>query len=166
LPISVNIPILAASLDLKPESAGTMTQPTLLLVEDDPFDVLAMKRCVAAHDLPLRLECVGDGEAALATLNGLLAEPRPAPFFVLLDLNMPRMNGVEFLDAVRADLRLARTVVYALTTSNDVRDRRATYARGVSGYICKDAIAPDYSDLAGLIRHVVELVTLPEPGQP
>ena len=143
-----------------------MTQPTLLLVEDDPFDVLAMKRCVSAYDLPLRLECAGDGEDALATLNRLLAEPHPAPFFVLLDLNMPRMNGIEFLDALRADLRLARTVVYALTTSNDVRDRRATYARGIAGYICKDAIAPDYHDLAGLIRQLVDLVTLPEPGQP
>lgn len=143
-----------------------MTQPTLLLVEDDPFDVLAMKRCVAAFDLPVRLECAGDGEAALAALNRLLAEPHPAPFFVLLDLNMPRMNGVEFLDALRGDLRLARTVVYALTTSNDVRDRRATYARGISGYICKDAIAPDYSDLGALIRQLVDLVILPEPGRP
>jgi CheY-like chemotaxis protein len=143
-----------------------MTRPTLLLVEDDPFDVLAMKRCVAAYDLPVRLACAGDGEEALATLARLLAAPQPAPFLVLLDLNMPRMNGVEFLDALRADLRLARTVVYALTTSNDPRDRRATYARGVSGYICKDAITPDYSDLAALVRHLVDLVTLPEPGQP
>ncbi|MFP4125634.1 MAG: response regulator [Alphaproteobacteria bacterium] len=143
-----------------------MTQPTLLLVEDDPFDVLAMKRCVATYDLPVRLECAGDGEDALARLNRLLAEPHPAPVFVLLDLNMPRMNGIEFLDALRADLRLARTVVYPLTTSNDVRDRRATYARGVAGYICKDAITPDYSDLAGLIRHLVDLVILPEPGRP
>ncbi len=143
-----------------------MTQPTLLLVEDDPFDVLAMKRCVATHELPVRLECAGDGEAALGALNSLLAEPHPAPFFVLLDLNMPRMNGIEFLDALRADLRLARTIVYALTTSNDARDRRATYARGISGYICKDAIAPDYSDLAAFIRGFVDLVTLPEPGQP
>jgi CheY-like chemotaxis protein len=143
-----------------------MTQPTLLLVEDDPFDVFAMKRCVAANDLPVRLECAADGEEGLATLNRLLAEPRPGAVFVLLDLNMPRMNGVEFLDALRADLRLARTLVYALTTSNDARDRRATYARGVGGYICKDAIAPDYSDLAGFVRHFVDLVTLPEPGQP
>jgi CheY-like chemotaxis protein len=143
-----------------------MTQPTLLLVEDDPFDVLAMKRCVSAHELPVRLECAGDGEAALGALNKLLAAPHPPPFFVLLDLNMPRMNGVEFLDALRADLRLARTVVYALTTSNDPRDRRATYARGISGYICKDAVAPDYSDIAAFIRHFVDLVTLPEPGQP
>lgn len=143
-----------------------MIQPTLLLVEDDPFDVLAMKRCVSAYDLPVRLECAGDGEDALAALNRLLAEPHAAPVIVLLDLNMPRMNGVEFLDALRADLRLARTVVYTLTTSNDLRDRRATYARGVSGYICKDAVAPDYSDLGALVRHLVELVTLPEPGRP
>ena len=143
-----------------------MTLPTLLLVEDDPFDVLAMKRCVSANDLPVRLECAGDGEAGLAALARLVVEPNAAPVVVLLDLNMPRMNGIEFLDALRADLRLVRTVVFALTTSNDVRDRRATYARGVSGYICKDAVAPDYSDLGALIRHLVDLVTLPEPGQP
>jgi CheY-like chemotaxis protein len=143
-----------------------MHHPTLLVVEDDPFDVLAMKRCVVAYDLPVRLVCAGDGELGLAALNRLLLEPQPSPFVVLLDLNMPRMNGIEFLDALRADLRLARTVVFALTTSNDPRDRRATYARGVSGYICKDGIAPDYSDLAIFLRHLAELVTLPEPGRP
>ncbi len=143
-----------------------MTHPTLLLVEDDPFDVAAMRRCVATYGLPVRLACAGNGEEALATLASLLAEPRPAPWLVALDLNMPRMNGFEFLDALRADLRLARTVVFILSTSNDARDRRAAYARGASGYICKDAVAPDYADLAELIRHLVELVTLPEPGQP
>jgi len=142
-----------------------MNQPTLLLVEDDPFDVLAMKRCVSAHGLTVRLECAEDGELALAALNRFLATRHPAPVLVVLDLNMPRMNGIEFLDVLRADPRLARTVVYALTTSNDPRDRRATYARGISGYICKDSLAPDYSDLAGLIRHYLDLVTLPEPGR-
>ncbi len=143
-----------------------MTQPVLLLVEDDPFDVLAMKRCVATHRLPVRLECARDGEQALATLAKLLGEPHPLPWLILLDLNMPRMNGFEFLDALRTDLRLARSTVYVLSTSNDKRDRRAAYARGVSGYICKDAVAPDYADLAELIRQLADLVTFPEPGQP
>lgn len=143
-----------------------MTKPTLLLVEDDAFDVLAMKRCVQSFALPVRLECAGDGEQALAALARLIAEPHPAPWFILLDLNMPRMNGIEFLDALRSDLRLARSCVYVLSTSNDARDRRAAYARGVSGYICKDAVAPDYADLAEMVRQVADLVTLPEPGQP
>ena len=143
-----------------------MTQPTLLLVEDDPFDVLAMKRCVMHHDLPVQLECAGDGEAALKALGALLREPRPAPVVVFLDLNMPHMNGIEFLDALRADLRQARTVVYVLSTSNAPGDRRAAYARGVSGYICKDAVAPDYADIAGFVRHLVDLTSLPEPGHP
>jgi CheY-like chemotaxis protein len=144
----------------------TMTQPALLLVEDDPFDVLAMKRCVSSHRLPVRLVCAGDGEAALSALAGLLRETHPPEVLILLDLNMPRMNGIEFLDVLRADVRLARSLVYILSTSNDARDRRAAYARGVAGYICKDAVAPDYADLAQLVRSVLDLCTLPEPGCP
>ena len=85
---------------------------------------------------------------------------------VILDVNMPRMNGIEFLDVLRADVRLARSMVFVLSTSKDPRDRRAAYARGVAGYISKDSVAPDYADLAALIRAYVDLVTLPEPAQP
>lgn len=142
-----------------------MYQTTLLLVEDDPFDVLAMKRCVANFGLPVTLEIAGDGEAALLVLNRVLLAAQPSAVLVLLDLNMPRMNGIEFLDALRCDLRLARSVVFVLSTSNDPRDRRAAYARGVAGYVCKDSVAPDYADLAALVRGYLDLVTLPEPGR-
>ncbi|TVQ33422.1 MAG: response regulator [Geminicoccaceae bacterium] len=143
-----------------------MPKPLLLLVEDDPFDVLAMRRCVTSFDLPVSLEHAGDGEEALINLSRAMAKPQPPEVIVLLDLNMPRMNGIEFLDAIRADLKLARTIVFVLSTSRDPRDRRAAYARGVAAYICKDALAPDYADLATLVRAYVDLVTLPQPGQP
>lgn len=143
-----------------------MANPMLLLVEDDPFDVLAMKRCVRAFQLPVTLEHAADGEEAVVTLSRAVAQSHPPEVVVLLDLNMPRMNGIEFLDAIRSDLRLARTVVFVLSTSKDPRDRRASYARGVAGYICKDTVAPDYADLASLVRSFVDLVTLPEPAQP
>lgn len=142
-----------------------MSQPTLLLVEDDPFDVLAMKRCVATFKLPVTLEVAGDGEAALLALERLLLAPQANAVLIFLDLNMPRMNGIEFLDALRCDLRLARSIVFVLSTSNDPRDRRASYARGVAGYVCKDMVAPDYADLAALVRSYLDLVTLPELGR-
>ncbi len=143
-----------------------MAKPMLLLVEDDPFDVLAMKRCVRGFELPVSLHHAGDGEEALGLLGRAMAKMHPPEVLILLDINMPRMNGIEFLDALRADLRLARCVVFVLSTSKDPRDRRASYARGVAGYICKDSVAPDYADLATLIRAYVDLVTLPEPAQP
>ncbi|MFW5834372.1 MAG: response regulator [Pseudomonadota bacterium] len=152
--------------NLNRRGTSVMAKPLILLVEDDPFDVLAMKRCVAAFDLPVQLEQAGDGEEALVALARLMAQPNPPEVMVLLDLNMPRMNGIELLDAMRADLKLARTIVFVLSTSRDPRDRRAAYARGVAGYICKDSVAPDYADLATLIRAYVDLVTLPEPAQP
>lgn len=140
-----------------------MRNSILLLVEDDPIEVLAMQRCVRQHKLPVDLIHAGDGEQGLLAVRRLCGVSDPLPLLVLLDINMPRMNGFEFLDALRSGDCHADAPVFILSTSNDTRDRRSAYARHVAGYICKDRLSADYADLANLVRSYCRLVTPPEP---
>ncbi len=106
----------------------------ILLVEDDRVDVMTVKRAFKELNLINRLHVVGNGEEALEYLRDS-ANIRPA--FILLDLNMPRMNGIEFLHAVKVDETLRRIPVIMLTTSHEERDKIESFNLSVSGYICK-----------------------------
>jgi len=82
------------------------------------------------------------------------------PYLVLLDLNMPVMNGFEFLEHIRKDKKLNDTVVFILTTSNEDNDRTRAYHNNVAGYMVKHAIGPQFAKLATLMDayiHAVEL---------
>lgn len=83
------------------------------------------------------------------------------PFVVLLDLNMPRMTGIEFLREVRMDPKLRSTIVFVLTTSNDEQDRRASYDLNVAGYLVKDDVGPDYARVLELLERYSNTVTFP-----
>ena len=91
---------------------------TLLLVEDDAVDAEAIQRAFRQQRIANPFVVVRDGVEALAALRGERGPLVPHPFLVLLDVNMPRMNGIEFLEALRADPVLSRTVVFVLTTSD------------------------------------------------
>jgi CheY-like chemotaxis protein len=106
----------------------------ILLVEDDRVDAMTVARALQDLDVPNALAVAGNGEEALAYLRDA-ANPRPA--LILLDLNMPRMNGIEFLRVVKADADLRRIPVVVLTTSQEERDRVASFDLGVAGYIVK-----------------------------
>ena len=88
-------------------------------------------------------------------------EIRP-PLLVLLDLNMPRMDGLDFLDHLRADPELHTTVVFVFTTSNLDLDRDASYAKHIAGYIVKSDVGPQYSKLAELFISYGKSITLPQ----
>ena len=96
---------------------------TLLLVEDDAIDAEAIQRAFRQHRIANPFVVVRDGVEALAALRGESEVEVPHPYVVLLDVNMPRMNGIEFLDAVRADPALSRTIVFVLTTSDREEDK-------------------------------------------
>jgi len=83
------------------------------------------------------------------------------PYFVLLDLHMPRMNGLEFLSALRADSGLSRTVVFVLTTSGHHEDIAAAYRQHVAGYLQKSKMGARHDKLAMLLKSYAETVTLP-----
>ena len=134
---------------------------TLLLVEDDLVDAEAIQRAFRQHRIANPFVVVRDGVEALAALRGESGVEVPPPYLVLLDINMPRMNGIEFLEAVRADPALQRTVVFVLTTSDREEDKVAAYDRHVAGYILKSRAGEDFLEVIRLLRVYWRLVEFP-----
>ena len=111
---------------------------TILLVDDDTVDVMAIKRSFRGLKIANPIVEAQDGIEALARLRGTGGyEMVPRPFLILLDLNMPRMGGLEFLAELRADPELHRSIVFVLTTSAAEEDRARAYDKNVSGYVLK-----------------------------
>lgn len=98
--------------------------PSILLVEDDEVDIEVIRRLFEKRRIANQLYVAHDGASALQMLRGEEAyDPVRRPYVILLDLNMPRMNGLDFLDQLRRDADLKDSVVFVLTTSNSDRDR-------------------------------------------
>ncbi len=128
----------------------------ILLVEDDMVDAMAVKR--AMKDLKIRnqLDTVGDGEQALNYLRNPSTE---MPCLILLDINMPRMNGIEFLKVAKTDENLRRIPVVVLTTSKEDQDKIDSFDLGVAGYMIKPA---DYMKMVEMVKTVDYYWTLSE----
>lgn len=135
---------------------------TILLVEDDPVDVEAIRRAFAKHRIANPLICARDGIEALKLLRGEDGVSRLArPYIVLLDLNMPRMNGFEFLEEVRNDDSLKSSVVFVLTTSDLDRDRAKAYQKQIAGYIVKDQVGDEFVHLVNMLGSYWNIVMFP-----
>lgn len=138
-----------------------MTDKTLniLLVEDDEIDVMNVQRAFAKNNIVNPLFYAKNGIEAFAMLRGTELPPRNR--LVLLDLNMPKMNGIEFLTQLRADPALASTSVVVLTTSNEARDRFDAYKLNVAGYLTKPVTFSSFVDLMAALNKYWKLVELP-----
>ncbi|QPJ60720.1 MAG: response regulator [Candidatus Nitronauta litoralis] len=114
-------------------------QLKFLLVEDDQVDVKNVKRAFKKNNITNPLYIAGNGEEALEMLRGSKdGEPEiPSPHIILLDLNMPKMNGIEFLQELRKDPKLKPISVYILSTSDEEKDILKAYNLNVAGYILK-----------------------------
>lgn len=135
---------------------------TFLLVEDDEVDIKAIERSLRELKICNPLVIARDGREALEHLRGQNdREKIRSPFLILLDLNMPRMNGLEFLAELRSDPELSTSVVFVLTTSKDDRDRLSAYEKHVAGYIVKSNVANSFSEAMKLINHYWRVVELP-----
>ena len=131
------------------------TRP-ILLVEDDRVDAMTVRQALREIKVTNHLDVVSDGEEALAFLRD---PDHVSPCIILLDLNMPRMNGIEFLRAFKADRALRRIPVVVLTTSSDERDRVNSFDLGVAGYMVKPV---DYGQFVEVIRTIDLYWTLSE----
>ncbi|TPG72364.1 response regulator [Hymenobacter nivis] len=134
---------------------------SVLLIEDDIFDTMTAQKSFARFNVPHTLHTAFNGEEALDLLLGRQGQTalRPLPEVILLDLNMPRMNGAEFLAELRADPELRDIPVFVTTTSSMEADRAATGALGVHGYILKPLdfeTSPDLIDSLSLLEHLLK----------
>ena len=132
-----------------------------LLVEDDIFDTMTAEKSFAKFNVPHQLHTAFNGEEALDLLlgrNGVEAI-RPLPEVILLDLNMPRMNGHEFLTELRGNAELAHIPVFITTTSGLDVDRLQAANLDVSGYILKPLdfqTSPDLADSLSLLEQLLK----------
>lgn len=131
---------------------------SLLIVDDDDIDATALRRALHKLKLLNPLYRAKDGFEALEILrNGEI----PNPYIILLDINMPRMNGIEFLEALRSDPELTHAVVFVLTTSKSDEDIIAAYREHVAGYLLKQRMDSDFLQVVSLLDHYWKIIELP-----
>jgi CheY-like chemotaxis protein len=130
----------------------------LLIVDDDDIDAISLERALRKLRLLNTLFRARGGREALDLLR---SGQVPAPYIILLDLNMPRMNGLEFLEVLRTDPALTHAVVFVLTTSKSDEDLVAAYRKHVAGYVFKQHMDRDFMEVMGLIEHYWRIVELP-----
>ena len=125
------------------------SEQTILLVEDDHVDYMTILRALRQLESSNPLHRVTDGEKALEYLRDV-SQPRPG--LILLDLNMPRMNGREFLTHIKGDPILKMIPVVILTTSAEDQDRIITFQQSVAGYMKKSVDYPRFLETMRTIR--------------
>ena len=131
-------------------------EKSILLVEDDVVDRMSVQRALRDLRITNLLHVARDGEEAMAYLR---SSEKEKPGIILLDLNMPRMNGIEFLKAIKQDISLKVIPVVVMTTSNEEKDRTESFGLGVAGYMIKPA---DYSQFVDIVREFKAYWTLSE----
>lgn len=134
----------------------------ILLVEDDEVDTMNVKRAFKKVNIKNPLHIAGDGVEALAMLRGEgVPKLTPTPKIILLDINMPRMNGIEFLEHLRADPAFKSISVIVLTTSNEERDKVAAYNLNVAGYILKPVQMDKFIETVSCLNLYWSIIELP-----
>jgi CheY-like chemotaxis protein len=108
----------------------------ILLIEDDYLDQLEVRRTLERKSILFNMRIASNGEVGLAILKEA-GSPKELPDIILLDLNMPKMNGMEFLAAVKKDVQFRNIKIFLLTTSDDIEDKMAVRQFGISGFITK-----------------------------
>ena len=134
----------------------------ILVVEDDDIDARGITRAFRKAGFKGRVHRAVDGIDALEQLRCADTDPeQKVPRFLLVDLNMPRMGGLELIEQVRNDPELSSKIVFVLTTSDLPTDINAAYQLNVAGYIVKAKTGEDHEDLIALLRKYTEVVELP-----
>ncbi|MEY2832005.1 MAG: hypothetical protein RLZZ574_1263 [Cyanobacteriota bacterium] len=136
----------------------------ILLVEDDEVDIMNVKRAFKKYKITNPLYLAGNGIEALAMLRSSTEQPSPVPAkrrLILLDLNMPKMNGLEFLQELRQDRDLKRTPVIVLTTSDEDKDRIEAYNLNVAGYILKPVTFNNFAEVMVALNKYWALCEMP-----
>ena len=135
---------------------------TFLVVEDDEVDVKGIMRAFQRMKIANPVVRAEDGLEALDFLRGTNGKTKIfSPYLILLDLNMPRMNGLEFLDVIRQDEDLDTSIVFVLTTSDDDEDRVAAYKKHISGYVVKTDVQSSFDQAITMLDHYWRVIEFP-----
>jgi CheY-like chemotaxis protein len=131
----------------------------ILLVEDDEVDIMTVKRAFAKANITNPLYVAHNGLEALEVLRKEDLPPKRR--LILLDVNMPKMNGIEFLRELRKDPSLQQISVVVLTTSNEERDRIEAFKLNVAGYLLKPVTFQQFAEVMSTINKYWALMEMP-----
>jgi CheY-like chemotaxis protein len=134
---------------------------TILLVEDDDVDAMTIERAFKKLRIGNTIVRACDGLEAFELLNDSVLA---SPFIILLDLQMPRMNGLEFLEALRKDPKHASSIVFVLTTSKADEDMISSYKHNVAGYFLKNSAGDEFLDIVNVLDGYWKIVHFPPNG--
>jgi len=141
--------------------ANAYEEVTILVVDDDDVDVIGVQRALRKLKILNPVIRAHDGIEGLELLRNSSIVKRP--YIILLDLNMPRMNGFEMLKELRQDEALASSVVFVLTTSKADEDKVEAYQQNVAGYVVKNKVGEGFMGLIEMLDRYWRVVELPTP---
>lgn len=129
---------------------------TIMLVEDDEVDVKALRWAFQNLKIANPLVVACDGVEAMDMLPTV-----PRPYLIITDINMPRMNGIEFLRKLRQSEEFRDSIVFVLTTSNDEQDKIDAYDLNVAGYMLKSDMGTSFTRAIGMVENYWKVVEFP-----
>jgi CheY-like chemotaxis protein len=134
----------------------------IVLVEDDDGDAKAVQRAFRKAGVANLLLRAVDGVEVIDMLRGANGrEKTPSPYILLVDLNLPKMNGIQLVKTLREDEELKHSIVFVLTTSKRDEDKVAAYDLNVAGYILKETAGQDFLNLVNLVDCYWRIVEMP-----
>ncbi|MGI9260369.1 MAG: response regulator [Gammaproteobacteria bacterium] len=134
----------------------TSREVSILLVEDDEIDVKALQRAFKKLKIANPVIVAKDGIEGWAALQNM-----KRPFLILLDINMPRMNGLELLRMIRHDENFHNTIVFVLTTSTDEKDKFEAYNLNVAGYMLKSDMGTSFIRAIEMVEQYWKVIEFP-----
>ncbi|WP_454781619.1 response regulator [Legionella sp. WA2022007384] len=134
-----------------------------MLVDDDEIDIKDMQRTFKKNKINNPLHVATNGIDALNKLLGINGEKKltPTPKIILLDINMPKMNGIEFMKTLRTNKQLKSLLIFILTTSNSEKDKIDAYNLNAAGYIVKPFQISDFMEVISSLHHYWNLLEFP-----
>jgi CheY-like chemotaxis protein len=135
---------------------------SIMIIDDDEIDVRALTRGLTQQRISNPVFVAKDGTEGLAMLRGEQGQPKvPRPALIVLDLNMPRMTGLEFLEELRSDSDLADSIVFILTSSNADEDKAAAYKHHIAGYVVKSDAGVSFLKAVQMVQKYMLCVQFP-----
>ena len=134
-----------------------------MIIDDDVIDIKDMQRTFKKNNIDNPLHIATNGLEALNKLLGLNGEKKimPTPQIIILDINMPKMNGIEFMKNIRANKQLKSLLIFIFTTSNSEKDKMEAYNLNVAGYIVKPFQVSQFMEIISSLHRYWNLLEFP-----